>query len=92
MRNIDVTPFLNEAKQAQDHLLTQARRLSDKWSRSGLLEGLDGYDKGGMSVLLENQAGQLLNEVSYTSPGGAGSAGENWAGVALPLEIGRAHV
>ena len=86
MRNIDVTPFLNEARQAQDHLLTQARRLSDKWEKSGLLEGLDGkYEKGGMAVLLENQAGQLLNEVSYTNPGGAGSAGENWAGVALPL-------
>jgi len=86
MRNIDVTPFLNEARQAQDHLLAQARRLSTKWEKSGLLEGLkDKYEKGGMAVLLENQAGQLLNEVSYTNPGGSGTAGENWAGVALPL-------
>ncbi|MEK9767371.1 MAG: hypothetical protein VW683_00505 [Betaproteobacteria bacterium] len=82
--SFDVTPLLTEAQQAQQALLTQARRLADKWEQSGLLEGLDSqYDRGGMAVLLENQAGQLINEVSITNPGGTDA--ENWAGVALPL-------
>jgi len=38
-----------------------------------------------MAVMLENQATQLLSEATTTNPGGAGSTGENWAGVALPL-------
>jgi len=65
-----------------------AKKLSAKWTKSGLLEGLKSEtDKNTMAVLLENQAKQLVTEQSQTgtvsSPGGYGS--EAWNGVALPL-------
>ena len=74
----DVSSFLNEATTAHAQLTDAARSMADKWEGSGLLDGLEGHDRSGMAVLLENQAGQLLNEVSVTG-------NENWAGVALPL-------
>ena len=79
----DVQSFINEANHAHEAIIAQTRKLSGKWERSGLLEGLKGYEKQGMAVMLENQAKQLLDESSKTNS--AGSAGENWAGVALPL-------
>lgn len=82
---MSVHEFINEAKSAHEVIINQTRGLASKWERSGLLEGLKGYDKQGMSVLLENQANQLIGENSKTNPGGSGTAGENWAGVALPL-------
>ena len=74
----DVSKFLNEATTAHSQLTNAARGMADKWEDSGLLDGLEGHERSGMAVLLENQAGQLLNEVSLTG-------NENWAGVALPL-------
>ena len=70
-------------------LQEQCGKLAGKWSRSGLLEGIESStDRNNMSMLLENQAKQLVNESNST----AGSAtnittgnGEAWAGVALPL-------
>jgi hypothetical protein len=79
----DVREFLNEAASAHKALIDTTRSLSGKWEKSGLLEGLKGYDKQSMAVLLENQANQLVTEASATNT--AGANGENWAGVALPL-------
>ncbi len=70
-----------------------AQRLAKKWSKSGLLEGLQDYDANNMAVILENQAKQLVVESTTTNgntayPGGATftpGTGEQWAGVALPL-------
>ncbi len=63
-------------------LLEQTRGLVKKWEPTGLLEGLaEEHEIYGMAILLENQARQLLDEVSQT--GGANA--EQWAGVALPL-------
>jgi len=69
-----------------------AQRLAKKWSKSGLLEGLQDYDTNNMAVMLENQAKQLVVESSSTNgnanSGGATftpGTGEQWAGVALPL-------
>ena len=64
-----------------------AARLSKKWDKSGLLEGLNAYDKSNMAVMLENQAKQLVVESSQTGTGGTFTpgTGEQWAGVALPL-------
>ena len=67
-----------------------AARLSNKWSKTGLLEGLGDIEKNNMSMILENQAKQLVNETSLSGAGTAGAsfttgAGEQWAGVALPL-------
>jgi hypothetical protein len=81
----DVSSFINEANSAHEAIVAKTRGLSAKWERSGLLEGVKGYEKQGMAVMLENQAKQLLDENSKTNPSGVGSAGENWAGVALPL-------
>lgn len=73
---------LMEGKNPYDALLEQTRALVQKWEPTGLLDGLDEETEiYGMAVLLENQARELLREVSQT--GGAGS--EQWSGVALPL-------
>ena len=80
-----VNEFLTEAKTAHQAIIQQTRGLSAKWEKSGLLEGVKGFEKGGMAVMLENQAQQLISENSKTNPGGSGTAGEQWAGVALPL-------
>ena len=64
------------------------KTLIKKWSKSGLLEGLKGTEAATVSVLLENQAKQLIKEGS-AGMAGAGSTGgagfEQWHGVALPL-------
>ena len=68
-----------------------AARLSSKWEKTGLLEGLDGSHKNNMGMILENQAKQLVVESSQTGGGAASTGnftagvGEQWAGVALPL-------
>ena len=71
-------------------VMEDAKRLSAKWEKSGLLEGIKNTtDKNTMSMLLENQAKQLITEASVTggtnSMQGGGYNSENWAGVALPL-------
>jgi len=80
-----VSEFINEAGSAHRVVVEKTRQLAGKWEKSGLLEGLSGHEKQGMAVMLENQASQLLSEATTTNPGGSGTAGENWAGVALPL-------
>ena len=66
---------------------SDAARLAKKWEKSGLLEGLNDYNKSNMAMMLENQAKQLVVEQSQTGTGGtfAPGTGEQWAGVALPL-------
>lgn len=71
-------------------LQSDAAKLANKWVKTGLLEGLSELDKNNMSILLENQAKQLVVESSTT--GASPTAGtftvgqsENWAGIALPL-------
>ena len=70
-------------------VMDDAKKLSTKWEKSGLLEGIrNTTDKNTMSMLLENQAKQLISEASQTGTqaGGAGAYnGESWSGVALPL-------
>jgi len=40
----------------------QGARLTEKWSRTGLLRGLEDTNRENMSMMLENQAAQLLRE------------------------------
>ena len=67
-----------------------AKKLSAKWTKSGLLEGINNEnERNTLAILLENQAKQLVTEASATG-GAAGVAGaaygaEGWNGVALPL-------
>ena len=69
----------------------EAKGLVSKWEKTGLLDGLnEEFKRSSMATLLENQAKQLINEFSVTSPTGGGSGGnykgdEEWSGVALPL-------
>ena len=66
----------------------ESAKLANKWGKSGLLEGIESStEKNNMSMLLENQAKQLVNEASQQGTGTSISAGnsEAWAGVALPL-------
>jgi len=69
-------------------LQADAARLAGKWSKSGLLEGISNeIEKNNMAMILENQAKQIVSEVSSTGTGASFAAGqgEQWAGVALPL-------
>jgi hypothetical protein len=80
---------LLESSNQYKNVMEDAQKLSSKWAKSGLLEGIKSTtDKNTMAVLLENQAKQLISEASSTGNqvGGAGSySGESWSGVALPL-------
>jgi len=74
-------------------LQADAARLSGKWAKSGLLEGISNeIERNNMSMILENQAKQIVSEGNATgtgaigtTSGNAGSGAEQWAGVALPL-------
>ena len=71
-------------------LQSDAGKLASKWVKTGLLENLSELDKNNMSILLENQAKQLVVENSSTGQGASAGTftvgqSENWAGIALPL-------
>ena len=79
---------LLESANGYKALQADAARLAEKWSASGLLEGLGEKESSNMSIMLENQAKQIVAEQSGTGTGAIGNgttASEQWAGVALPL-------
>ena len=86
---------LLESANPYQSMQSDAARLSGKWEKTGLLEGLEGSNKNNMGIILENQAKQLVVESSQTGGGAASSGtfqsqtavntGGQWAGVALPL-------
>ena len=58
---------LLESANPYKSLQGDATRLANKWSKTGLLEGLGSEtDKNNMSMILENQAKQLVTEESNT--------------------------
>jgi hypothetical protein len=71
------------------HVGAERARLIEKWSRTGLLRGLDGYRRETMSQLLENQAAQVLKESNALSTGGANltSSGQiaGFSNIAFPI-------
>ena len=69
------------------HLGTQNKRLTEKWSRTGLLRGLDGVHRENMARLLENQAAQVLREASSLSDGAGTASGDirGFTNVAFPI-------
>ena len=84
---MEVNQLLESSNQFKS-LQADAAKLADKWSTSGLLEGIeDPRYKNNMAMILENQAKQIVAEDNTTGTGGTFSAGtgEQWAGVALPL-------
>ena len=85
---MDLNNLLNESANGFKSLQADAARLADKWTATGLLEGLSNeQEKNSMAMILENQAKELVKESSATGTGGSFAAGqgEQWAGVALPL-------
>lgn len=71
------------------HVGAERARLVEKWSRTGLLRGLDGYKRETMAQLLENQAAQVLKESNSLSTGGANvvSSGQiqGFSNIAFPI-------
>jgi hypothetical protein len=79
----EISKLLKESHNPQQRLMAETRGLVTKWEKTGLLEGIStDTEKSGMSILLENQAKQLIDEASRT---GTDSGSEEWSGVALPL-------
>jgi hypothetical protein len=86
-----VQQLLESASSGWKNMQSDAARLASKWEKTGLLEGLRSEtDKNNMSLILENQAKQLVVEQSSVG-GGSGygnfsvGTGAEWAGIALPL-------
>ena len=49
------------------HVGQQNKRLVEKWSRTGLLRGMEEVNRENMATLLENQAAQVLRESNTSS-------------------------
>jgi hypothetical protein len=86
-----VQQLLESAASGWKNMQSDAAKLAAKWEVTGLLEGLRSEaDKNNMSMILENQAKQLVVEQSSVG-GGSGygnftvGQGAEWAGIALPL-------
>ena len=71
------------------HVGTERRRLIEKWSRTGLLRGLESQRREYMAQLLENQAAQVLRESNSLSTGGGAvtSSGQiqGFSNIAFPI-------
>ena len=85
-----INQLLESSANGWKNLQSDAARIARKWEKTGLLEGLGSeIDRNNMSMILENQAKQLVVEASSNTTGTGGSftvgQGAQWAGVALPL-------
>ena len=79
----NVKSLLTETTNPMAQLMSQTRGLVKRWEGTGLLEGIKtDLEKSHMSIMLENQAKQLIDEATRT---GTSANSEQWAGVALPL-------
>ena len=71
------------------HVGAERARLTEKWSRTGLLRGLDGSRREVMAQLLENQAAQVLKESNALSTGGGNTTGsgqiQGFSNIAFPI-------
>lgn len=65
----------------QRHVGVQNKRLMEKWTRTGLLRGLDDVNRENMSQLLENQASQLLREANTLG----GDQVKGFTSIAFPI-------
>jgi hypothetical protein len=63
------------------HVGQQNKRLVEKWSRTGLLRGMDDVNRENMATLLENQAAQVLRESSTMNAGDVGG----FSNIAFPI-------
>ena len=63
------------------HVGQQNKRLVEKWSRTGLLRGMEETNRENMATLLENQAAQLLRESNTMGSGDVGG----FTNIAFPI-------
>ena len=59
-------------------------RLINKWTRTGLLRGLNEHKRENMARLLENQAAQVLREANVLSGGASGNI-DGFSNIAFPI-------
>ena len=67
------------------HLGSQNRLLVEKWTRTGLLRGMEDTNRENMARLLENQASQLLKEASDLGGSTAGGDIRGFSNIAFPI-------
>lgn len=68
------------------HVGAESNRLIEKWTRTGLLRGLDDHNRETMSRLLENQAAQVLREANVLGSSGADSGQvDGFSNIAFPI-------
>lgn len=70
MKNFIVEELVKGVKQR--NVGAENNKLVEKWSKSGLLRGLEGYKRETISRLLENQLSELIRESASLSTGAAG--------------------
>lgn len=74
---------------SERHVGHERTRLVEKWSKTGLLRGLEGQKRLDMSQLLENQAAQVLRESNSLSTGGANTTSsgqiQGFTSIAFPI-------
>ena len=63
------------------HVGQQNKRLVEKWSRTGLLRGMEETNRENMATLLENQAAQVLRESSTMGSDAVGG----FTNIAFPI-------
>ena len=67
----------------------EGQRLVEKWTRTGLLRGLESTKRDNMARLLENQAAQVLREVNSLGGGGGSTSSSGdirgFANIAFPI-------
>ena len=66
------------------HVGADAKRIQEKWTRTGLLRGLTENKRETMSRLLENQAAQVLREANTLSGGATGNI-DGFSNIAFPI-------
>lgn len=85
---VNLKNFISETQQKIEAISEQASNYAQNWEKTGLLEGLKSQDKLNIATLLENQMKNIITESVTTNLGGStftAGAGEQWAGIALPM-------
>ena len=67
------------------HLGADSSRLVSKWTRTGLLRGLQENNRENMARMLENQASQLLREANTLGSGGSAGNVDGFTNIAFPI-------
>jgi len=68
------------------HVGQESNRLLEKWTRTGLLRGLNEQKRETMSRLLENQAAQVIRESNVLGSSGADSGQmDGFSNIAFPI-------